>query len=52
MEIQQQVYSLLNTIDLCREKAELEGLKAAFEDLREGRVRSLAEIKAELERKK
>ena len=52
MEIQQQVYSLLNTIDLCREKGEMEGLRAAFEDLREGRVRSLAEIKAELAGKK
>jgi len=52
MEMQQQVSSLLNTIDLCREKAELEGLKAAFEDMHEGRVRSLAEIKAELARKK
>jgi hypothetical protein len=52
MEIQQQVYSLLNTIDLCQEKAELEGLKAALEDLKEGRVRSLAEIKAELAGKK
>jgi hypothetical protein len=52
MEMQQQVYALLNTIDLCQEKAELEGLKAAFEDLKEGRVRSLAEIKAELAGKK
>jgi PHD/YefM family antitoxin component YafN of YafNO toxin-antitoxin module len=52
MEMQQQLYSLLNTIDLCQEKTELEGLKAAFEDLKEGRVRSLAEIKAELARKK
>lgn len=52
MEIQQQIYSLLNTIDLCLEKAELEGLKAAFEDLREGRVRTLAEIKADLAGKK
>ena len=52
MEIQQQVYSLLNTIDLCQEQAELEGLKAAFQDIKEGRIRSLAEIKAELAQKK
>ena len=52
MEIQQQVYSLLNAIDLCQEHAELEGLKAAFEDIKEGRVRSLAEIKADLAKKK
>jgi hypothetical protein len=52
MEIQQQVYSLLNTIDLCQEHAEIEGLKAAFQDIKEGRIRSLAEIKAELANKK
>jgi hypothetical protein len=52
MEMQQQLYTLLNTIDLCQEKSELDGLKSAIEDLKAGRVRPLAEIKAELARKK
>lgn len=52
MEMQDQILSLLNTIDLSLEKSELAGLAAGLDDLKAGRVRSLAEIKADLARKK
>jgi len=52
LEMQQMLTSMLNTIDLFMEKHEVEGLRAGLEDLKEGRVRSLAEIEAELSGKK
>lgn len=38
-------------IELLNNESERNGLLAAFEDLRAGRVRSLAEIEADLEKK-
>ncbi|MGB0035819.1 MAG: hypothetical protein WBP79_10130 [Candidatus Acidiferrales bacterium] len=52
MEMQQQLISVLNTVVLFMEERELEGLRAGVEDLKAGRVRSLAGIKADLARKK
>lgn len=52
MEMQQQINSFLNTIDLLMEKREMDGLLAGLEDFKAGRVRSLAEIEADLEKKK
>lgn len=48
LEMQQMLTSMLNTIDLFTEKQETEGLLAALEDVKAGRVRSLADIEAEL----
>jgi hypothetical protein len=52
LEMQELFTSMINTIDLFMEKQEVEGLRAAFDDLKAGRVRSLAEIEAELSGKK
>ena len=51
LEIQQQLTSMLNLVDLYMEKQELEGLRAGLADLKAGRVRSLAEIEADLLKK-
>jgi len=51
LEIQQQLISMLNLVDLYMEKQELEGLRAGLADLKAGRVRSLAEIEADLLKK-
>ena len=52
LEMQQLLTCVLNTIDLLMEKSEVEGVRAALEDLKAGRVRPLAEIEAELNRRK
>jgi hypothetical protein len=48
MEMQQQLMSVLNTIDLLMEEKEMAGLRAGLEDLRTGRMTSLENIEAEL----
>jgi len=48
MEMQQQLMSVLNTIDLLMEEKEMAGLRAGLEDLRAGRMTSLENIEAEL----
>jgi hypothetical protein len=52
MEMQQQLMSVLSTIDLLMEEKEMAGLRAGLDDLKAGRVSSLALIEAELEGKK
>lgn len=52
MEMQQQLMSVLSTIDLLMEEKEMAGLKAGLEDLRAGRLTSLDQIEAELAGKK
>jgi predicted transcriptional regulator len=44
--------SVLNTLELMSEQKELEGLLAGIKDMQAGRVRSLAEVEAELANKK
>jgi hypothetical protein len=48
--IQEQLLAVFNTVELFADEREHKGLIAAFEDLRAGRVRSLAEIEAEMEK--
>lgn len=48
--IQRQLMAVLNTIEVLSDETERNGLVAAFEDIRAGRVRSLAKIEAELEK--
>jgi predicted transcriptional regulator len=48
MEMQQQLMSFLNTIDLLLEEKEMDGLRAGLEDLKAGRFRSLIGIEADL----
>jgi PHD/YefM family antitoxin component YafN of YafNO toxin-antitoxin module len=50
--MQQQLMSVLNTLDLLSEQKELEGLLAGIRDLDAGRVRSLADVEADLAKKK
>ena len=52
MEMQQQLMSVLNTIDLLMEAKEMDGLRAGLNDLKAGRISSLENIEAELEGKK
>lgn len=52
LEMQQMFTSMLNMIDLFMEKQEVEGLRAGLDDLKAGRVRSLADIEAELSKRK
>lgn len=47
--IQQQLLAVINTVEVLSDQAEHKNLVAAFEDIRNGRVRSLDEIEAELE---
>jgi predicted transcriptional regulator len=51
LEMQQMLESMLNTIELFMEKHEADGLVAGLEDVKAGRVRSLAEIEAELSKR-
>jgi predicted transcriptional regulator len=46
--IQAQMREVINTLDLLCDQAELAGLKAGLDDAAAGRVRSLAEIRAEI----
>ena len=48
--IQQQLMAVLNTVEMLSDKEEHDSFLAAFEDIRSGRVRSLDEIDAELEK--
>jgi hypothetical protein len=49
-EMREERNSLLSMIEMLTNDTERNGLTAAFEDLRAGRVRSLAEIEADLEK--
>jgi lipid A disaccharide synthetase len=51
LEIKAEFAAVANMIELLNNESERSGLLAAFEDLRAGRVRSLAEIEADLEKK-
>lgn len=46
-EIRAEVNALRNMIEMLKSKHETDNLLAAFEDLREGRVRSLEEVEAD-----
>jgi PHD/YefM family antitoxin component YafN of YafNO toxin-antitoxin module len=52
LSMQQQLDSVMNTLDLLTESKELQGVLAGIEDMAAGRVRSLAEVEAELAKKK
>ena len=52
MEMQQQIMSFLNTIDLLLEEKEMAGLRAGLDDLKAGRLTSLEFIEADLAGKK
>jgi PHD/YefM family antitoxin component YafN of YafNO toxin-antitoxin module len=48
--IQDQLLAVLNTIEVLSDETERKSLLRAFEDIRGGRVRSLDEIEAEMEK--
>lgn len=50
LTIQEQLVSALNTIELLNDEVEQKSLLKAFEDVRNGRVRSLSDIEAHLEK--
>jgi PHD/YefM family antitoxin component YafN of YafNO toxin-antitoxin module len=50
--MQQQLMSVLNTLELMSEQKELEGLLAGIGDFTAGRVRPLADVEAELTKRK
>lgn len=50
LEIREEFQAVLNMIELLADETERKGILAAFEDIRAGRVRSLAEIEAALEK--
>jgi len=52
LQMQEQLESVMNTLDLLSEAKELEGVLAGIEDMKAGRVRSLADLEAELEKVK
>lgn len=52
LTMQQQLISVLNTLELLTEHRELEGLLAGIRDMEAGRVRSLADVEAALAKKK
>ena len=52
MQMQEQLEAVMNTLDLLSEAKELEGVLAGIEDMKAGRVRSLAELEGELEKVK
>jgi|SRR5215472_2816067 len=49
LAIREEFQAVVNMIELLSNETERAGLLAAFEDLRAGRVRSLADIEAEME---
>jgi hypothetical protein len=49
LEMREEFHAMLNMIEMLSDPKESSGIVSAFEDLRKGRVRSLAEIDAELE---
>jgi PHD/YefM family antitoxin component YafN of YafNO toxin-antitoxin module len=50
MEMRQEFNAMLSVIEMLSNEEERKGLLAAFEDLSAGRVRSLDEIEADLEK--
>ncbi len=50
--MQNKLFSLLETIEVLSNEEDIETLKAGFEDLKAGRTRSIAEIRASLNKKK
>lgn len=50
LEIREEFNALLNLLELVGNETERNGLMAAFEDIRAGRIRSLEEIEADLEK--
>lgn len=50
LEIKQEFDALLSMIEMLSNETERKGIVAAFEDIRAGRVRSLDEIEADLEK--
>jgi PHD/YefM family antitoxin component YafN of YafNO toxin-antitoxin module len=48
--MQQQLTSVMNTLELLSESQEIAGMLAGIEDMKAGRVRSLADIEAELKK--
>jgi hypothetical protein len=52
LSMQQQLMSAMNTLDLFSEQHEITGLKQGLEDLKAGRMYSLSDIDAELEKGK
>lgn len=51
LNMQQELMSVINTLELLTDSKELAGVLAGIEQLSAGRARSLAEIEAELEQK-
>jgi len=49
LEMREEFHAMLNMIEMLSDPKESSGIVAAFEDLRKGRVRPLADIDAELE---
>ena len=52
LEIREEFQAVLNMIELLADETERKGILTAFEDIRSGRIRSLAEIEAALEKEK
>jgi PHD/YefM family antitoxin component YafN of YafNO toxin-antitoxin module len=52
LTMQDQLMSVLNTLELLSDKSELAGVLAGVKDMRAGRVRSLADIEAGFAKKK
>jgi PHD/YefM family antitoxin component YafN of YafNO toxin-antitoxin module len=52
LSMQQQLESVMNTLDLLSESKELEGVLAGLADMKAGRVRSLKDLEAELHKAK
>lgn len=50
--MQQQLTSVMNTLELLSESQEIAGLLAGIEDMKVGRVRSLADLEADLKKHK
>jgi PHD/YefM family antitoxin component YafN of YafNO toxin-antitoxin module len=51
LNMQQELMSVINTLELLTDSKELAGVLAGIEQLNAGRARPLAEIEAELEKK-
>jgi hypothetical protein len=52
LTMQQQLVSVLNTLELLSDSHEIEGVLAGLRDWHKGRIRSLAEVEIELAKKK
>jgi hypothetical protein len=51
LALQNQLVSLLETIDVLTDEEELSSLKAGMDDLKSNRTRSIAEIRATLKKR-